>query len=260
MRLLSWKFLVLLLCSGVLALLLIYYFTNDNFIGKRYVMNIVHNVQQMQATQKENKILKAKLQEQESLEVEATELKRENKNLQTILNKTKNVEQYNPLQANVTYRSSDGKSWYETIVIDKGSSDKVQPNMAVMTKDGLIGKVSIVKPHFSEVKLLSSKDKRYRISVTIKGKKKKINGILNGFDPSNKYLMVRDLLKKDLKNGEEVVTSGLGEILPPDLAIGTVVKIKPDPYGLTSIAYIKPKADFYDMNQVMVLRSGAKAQ
>lgn len=70
--------------------------------------------------------------------------------------------------------------------------------------------------------------------------------------------MVRDILNKNLKKGEKVVTSGLGEILPPNLDIGTIVKVKPDPYGLTSIAYIKPTADFYDINQVIILRTGKK--
>ncbi|MCK6256255.1 rod shape-determining protein MreC [Fictibacillus sp. KIGAM418] len=256
MRFLSFKFLLLLFCTAVLAVMLLYYFTNINIPGKQPILNVIHNVKDMASIEKENKILKSKLQEQESLSVQKVELEKENKNLQAVVDKTKEVKQYDPLQASVMYRNSDPSSWYETVVIDKGSQDQVQNNMAVITKDGLIGKITNVKPTYSEVKLLSSKDKRYRISASIKGKKN-INGILNGYDPSNKYLMVRDILNKNIKKGEKVVTSGLGEILPPNLDIGTIVKVKPDPYGLTSIAYIKPSADFYDINQVVILRSSA---
>ncbi|SDM49005.1 rod shape-determining protein MreC [Fictibacillus solisalsi] len=258
MRFFSLRFLLLLVCVAVLAVMLLYYFTNITIPGQRSVLGIVQNVKDMASIEKENKVLKAKLEEQETLSVQQLELKRENKNLQAVVDKTKEVEQYNPLQASVMHREADPANWYETVIVDKGSNDDVQENMAVMTKDGLIGKITQVKPTFSEVKLLSSKDKRYRISAAIQGKKN-VNGILNGFDPSNKYLMVRDILNKNLKKGEKVVTSGLGEILPPNLDIGTVVKVKPDPYGLTSIAYIKPTADFYDINQVIILRTGKKA-
>lgn len=257
MRFFSLRVFLLLFCTAILAVMLLYYFTSFNIPGKSSVLNVVDNVKDMAKVEKENEILKAKLEEQESLAVESTELKRENKNLQAVLKKTKEVSQFDPVQASVMYRDPNLSNWYETVTVDKGTNDGIENNMAVITKDGLIGKIANVKPTYSEVKLLSSKDKRYRISASIEGKKK-VNGILNGYDPSNKYLMVRDILNKDLKKGENVVTSGLGEILPPNLDIGKIVKVKPDPYGLTSIAYIKPKADFYDINQVIILKSSTK--
>ncbi|MDF2904638.1 MAG: rod shape-determining protein MreC, partial [Bacillus sp. (in: firmicutes)] len=50
------------------------------------------------------------------------------------------------------------------------------------------------------------------------------------------------------------VTSGLGGIFPEGLPIGKVVKVVPDEYGLTQTAYIKPGADFYDIENVMVIQ------
>lgn len=60
-----------------------------------------------------------------------------------------------------------------------------------------------------------------------------------------------------VKKGQLVTTSGMGGVFPKGLAIGTVDKVEPDENGLQKKVYIKPAADFYDIEHVMVVDRAA---
>jgi rod shape-determining protein MreC len=48
----------------------------------------------------------------------------------------------------------------------------------------------------------------------------------------------------------------MGGVFPGDVPIGKVLKVVPDEFGLNQTAYIKPSADFYNIEHVMVLKRG----
>ena len=60
-----------------------------------------------------------------------------------------------------------------------------------------------------------------------------------------------------LKEGDVVQTSGLGGNSPADLAVGTVIKVKPDSFGLDREVYVKPYADVYGISVVTVVKRSA---
>ena len=67
------------------------------------------------------------------------------------------------------------------------------------------------------------------------------------------------LLKKipyeaKIEKGQIVQTSGLGGVFPSKLIIGTVEEVVPDEFGLTQTAFVKPGANFYDFEHVMVIK------
>lgn len=137
--------------------------------------------------------------------------------------------------------------------------------MAVITSAGLIGKVKSVSTGTSTVQLLSSEDPTNRISAYIqkdennkeKNKKTSVFGLIEDYDKESKNLImtweeVPDGL--EVKKGQIVSTSGLGGVFPPDLAIGKVVKVESDEYGLAKKAYIEPAADFYDIEHVLIVK------
>ncbi|CAH0306603.1 Cell shape-determining protein MreC [Peribacillus simplex] len=140
------------------------------------------------------------------------------------------------------------------LTINKGKRNGVEKNMAVITSNGLVGKVKSATDFTASVQLLSSIDKANRVSAIVQGDDKAY-GLIEGFDDKkNLLLMKRIPYDKKIKKNSLVITSGYGGIFPKGLLIGKVVDVKVDQYGLNQTAYIEPSTDFYDINNVMVVQ------
>lgn len=219
-----------------------------------FVTNIFSNIDDLKKTYEENKVLKEKLSDDKELLYELQELKQENKELRNTLKKTDAMRDFTPIQATVISRSPE--RWIEQVSINKGSKDGVKSNMAVITADGMIGKIKSTSKTTSTVQLLTGFDQFNRISAKISQKKgKDIVGVIEEYDEKSKSLLFRiiDESNKDLKKGELVVSSGMGGVFPSELPIGTVREVIPDQYGLTQTALIKPAADMFQINNVIVV-------
>ncbi|MEH7606684.1 rod shape-determining protein MreC [Priestia megaterium] len=226
----------------------------------QFVAGFFQNVGDLKRTYEENEVLKARLDERMQLETKANALQQENKKLRAQLDKKTDLSQYNPIEATVIARNPD--RWHEVIAIDKGTVHNVQENMAVMTPEGLIGKVKHASKFTSTVQLISSSDRTNRVSAKIQAKKE-VFGLIEGYDDKEQALVMRRIpFDADIKEKQKVVTSGLGQedgIFPSNLPIGVITKIEPDEYGLTKKAYIKPAADLYDLDNVVIAKRSAPA-
>ncbi|MGD6899074.1 rod shape-determining protein MreC [Bacillus infantis] len=215
-----------------------------------YVAGFFENVKDLQNTYEENKELKGRLDQLAMLEADVQRLKDENEKLQTILDKKGDLSKYKPIQATVIARNPD--RWEETLIINKGEKDGLKKDMAVITAGGLIGKVKNTSNLSASVQLLSSTDPANRISAVIN---EKIYGTIEGYDTKKKLLLLKRIpYDAKIKKGEIVTTSGLGGVFPSGLPVGVVEEVVPDEFGLNQTAYVKPGADFYDIEHVMVAK------
>ena len=181
----------------------------------------------------------------ESLEKEVEELKS-----QLQLNRT--LTEYNTVNATILSRNK--AYWFNTLEIDKGSKHGIKEGMAVITKNGLLGKISKVYHNSSELKLITSDDINYKVSVSIKTGDSESIAILNGYDIENNLIKVTGVNKNDnVAIGNTVLTSGLGGVFPGGIYIGTVEKIESDKYNLSNNIYIKTSQDFNNIHYVTVL-------
>lgn len=218
-----------------------------------YVAGIFHNLHDLQNTYAENKELKARLDDITRLEIEVQELSAENKKLSEIVDKKEDYRKFEPLQATVIARTPD--QWQEQLTIDKGSIHGVEKNMAVISAQGLIGKVKHSQQFTSTIQLLSTTDPKSRISAAVLGSAEEVYGTIEGYDDKKKMLILKSVRSEDkMEEGQDVITSGLGGVFPKGLPIGKVTEVFPDQYGLTQAAYVKPFADFYSMSHVMVVK------
>jgi len=161
---------------------------------------------------------------------------------------------YTPIQATVVARSPE--RWFEQITINKRKQDGVKPNMAVISADGMVGKIQSSSQFTSTVQLLTGFDQFNRISATIlREDGKDIFGLIEQYDKENRSLLFKIIEEsdQDVKEGELVVSSGLGGLFPAGLLIGTVKDVVPDQYGLTSTALLEPAADMYEITDVIVV-------
>ena len=184
---------------------------------------------------------------------ENEELKNDIEELKKELDLNKTMTEYEIVNATVISRNKD--YWFNTINIDKGSKQGIKKDNAVITYDGLIGKISKVYKYSSEVKLITTEDVNFKVSVNIKIDDKDYYGILNGYDKKNNLLKITGIDKDiKIKKDKEVVTSGLSNTYPSGLYIGKVKKIQNDSYNLSQIIYVKTKQNFDKIHYVTVIK------
>ncbi|MEH7112086.1 rod shape-determining protein MreC [Neobacillus niacini] len=215
------------------------------------VAGFFENLQDLQNTYEENKELKSRMEKLVSLEAQVQELEKDNKELRDILGEEETLRDFEPLQATVIGRNPD--RWHEMIIINKGKTDGIKKNMAVVTAHGLIGKVKTVNQFSSTVQLLSAMDPKNRISAIVQGETN-VNGLVEGYDKEKKALLIKAIPSGvEIKKGQNVITSGLGGVFPQGLQIGKVIDVMPDQYGLNQTALVEPGADFYDLENIIVI-------
>lgn len=217
-----------------------------------YVAGFFENVEDVKRTYEENKKLKAKLDSTANLSAVVKNLDDENKKLRELTGKEKSRGDYTEVQASVVSRNPD--KWYDLVGIDKGAQQGIKKDMAVVTPKGLVGRVKSVSQFTSSVELLSSMSRTNRVSAIVQGQEN-IFGLIEGYD-KEKQLLLFTKISSDatVEKDQLVVTSGLGDIFPKGLAIGKIVDVQPDPYGLTKTAYVKPSADLNDVEHIIVAK------
>jgi rod shape-determining protein MreC len=138
-------------------------------------------------------------------------------------------------------------SW---VIIDKGESRGVETGMAVIVYDGIIiGKVSEVYPSSSKVTLLSDAQS----SINVADSETSAKGILSG--EYGLGIMIEMVEQTDvLREGDDIVTSGLGGTMPKGLLVGKVDQISTSPDKLFQQAVVRPIVKYSNLNVVFVIK------
>jgi rod shape-determining protein MreC len=148
------------------------------------------------------------------LEQQVTELKQQNQQLKQLL-------AYNETQttANITApvigRNRD--RWWDRITLGKGSEEGIKSGDVVMGIGGLIGRVTHVTPHTSQVLLVS--DTSSRVGAILSRNRQ--FGYIQGKEASTVVMHFFNQVA-DIKPGDEIATSNLSKLYPPGLPIGKV--------------------------------------
>ena len=126
------------------------------------------------------------------------EMKKELDELKEINNISSSLTDFTSVKALVIERNR--MYWFNTITINKGKSNGLKEDMAVITGKGLLGKINKVGTKTSEVKLITTNDINSKISVMIKEGEDIVYGIMSGYDYSNDNLQVSSVNKQiDIK-------------------------------------------------------------
>ncbi|SDI92707.1 rod shape-determining protein MreC [Salimicrobium halophilum] len=220
----------------------------------QWVNDSIETFQDVFRVYEQNEVLKGRLAEYEGLIVENQELEKENEELRGTIGKSEGLSEYSPVQATVIARSSE--RWFEQVTVNRGAEHGVEKDMAVITKDGLIGKVQSTAAFHSTVKLLSGFDISNKISSwVVREEGDNVFGLIEGYDEESGRLVLGGInLEAQLNEGDQVISSGLGGVFPSRLQIGSVDEVRNDEYGLTKTALIEPAANLYEINHVIIAR------
>jgi rod shape-determining protein MreC len=224
----------------------------------RAISGFFRDIQEMLVLYEENQALKKTLAQYARDTVRLNELEAQNERLKEALQFTESQKRAN----NYIWRiaeviSASPDVFNNTVVIDLGEKHGLKENMAVMTVEGLIGRVVRVFPFHSNVQLITDINERNpdtkAIAATIKGKEN-IFGIVESFDRERGLLIMSKIGQEDkVEEGDVVVTSRLSQVFPRGIVIGTVVSVREGDFGITRVAEIKPAANMNHLHEVFVI-------
>ena len=196
-----------------------------------------------ESLRRENQELRLRIQQ-------AEEIERENARLRQLVGWQRQT-RWKLKLANVVLR--DPANWWRTVQIDLGSLHGVSNNLPVLTAEGyLVGRIASTSLTRSQVVLLG--DPNCRVPALVENEARDMGVVSVGglFDGS---LVVMNRLSRNanVKPGQRVVTSGLGEVFPKNLLIGQIADTRPVELGLETEAQLKLAANPGALEEVWVL-------
>lgn len=142
----------------------------------------------------------------------------------------------------------DPSNWERTAVIDRGTLSGLQPGMAVIHNNGVVGQVISSGPSTSRVLLLT--DHASGIDALVQGSRTR--GVVEGF--GERQCKLRYVLAdEDLKVGDRLITSGMDGVFPKGLLIGIVSDFKRTRSGLFQLVEVRPSVDLARLENVLVV-------
>lgn len=199
----------------------------------------------------ENEELKKKNTKLANELIEYESLKDEVERLREALNFTESKNNYKYVGVNIIGYS--GNSLSDGYIIDKGSNDGIAKNMVVVSSKGLVGKVTKVSSNFAIVQSILNEN----IAVAVMDQEtREATGVLQGLSDKkdNNMTVVYNLpINSDVKEGDIIITSGLGKIYPKEIPVGTVVSVEEDNVKVMKSAVVEPFVNFNELEELFVV-------
>ena len=203
-----------------------------------------HNYFYLRGVRAENRQLKEQIEQMRLEQVRLSEDAAQARRLQTLL---AFKEQFISKTVAAQVIGSSGSDLSRTVYIDKGENAGISRDMAVMTADGIVGKVLVAYPSVSQVLLIS--DQSSGVGAILE--KTRLQGVLRG-TANGEVVLERVMSDEQVPVGETVLTSGGDQIFPKGLPVGIVTKVGSGKELFLNIK-IKPASDLSKLEEVLVL-------
>ncbi|PYX68359.1 MAG: rod shape-determining protein MreC [Acidobacteria bacterium] len=211
---------------------------------QRGIRNLWHNYFFLRGVRAENRELKQEIERLRLQQVRLSEDAEQARRLQTLL---AFKEQFISKTVAAQVIGSSGSEQSRSIYIDKGAHDGIAPDMAVITADGIVGKVMRVFRSTSLVLLID--DQSSGVGAILA--KSRLQGVLHG-RPSGEVVLEKIMNDEPVQAGEPVLTSGGDQIFPKGLPVGTVSKASKGSESFLDIR-VRPAANLSKLEEVLVI-------
>jgi rod shape-determining protein MreC len=144
---------------------------------------------------------------------------------------------------------ASGSDMTRVLTIDKGSNDGLRPDMAVITPEGIVGKIRDVNAGTAHVLEINDQSSGAGVILVTT----RIRAILRG--TADGRAQIGNLTADSrIKPGEQVLTSGGDQVYPRGLPVGTIESIAPDPdhQPYTAIV-VRPAVNLDRVEEVLVI-------
>lgn len=144
---------------------------------------------------------------------------------------------------------TSGSDRSQVLWINKGSADGLRPEQAVITPEGVVGKLRDVMPHTAQLLLISDPNSGAGAILA----SSRMRGIVRG--TASGEVEINNLTSDDrIKPGEQVITSGGDQVYPRGLPVGVITSVELDPkhQPYTRIR-LRPAAHLRQLDEVLVI-------
>lgn len=142
----------------------------------------------------------------------------------------------------------ENTGWIKTATINKGASHGIKRDMAVVTPNGIVGRIIDVQPATSKILLVIDP----RCNIDAIAQRSRIKGIAEG-NGTDKLILKYVNHSDDIQIGDVLISSGLGGIFPKGLVIGEVVRVEKGDDNFFIYIEVKPGAELRKLEEVLVI-------
>jgi len=206
--------------------------------------NLWHNYFYLRGVRAENRQLKAEIDQMRLEQVRLSEDAAQARRLQTLL---AFKEQFISRTVAAQVIGASGSDLSRVVYIDKGENAGLKRDMAVITSDGIVGKILTVYPNVSQVLLIN--DQSSGVGAILENTR--LQGVLRG-TTNGEVVLERVMSDEQVPVGENLLTSGGDQIFPKGLPIGTVTRVGNGKDLFLNIK-VKPAANLSKLEEVLVL-------
>lgn len=199
----------------------------------------------------ENEHLRRRLQDLEAERNRLLESAATNKRLQELLDFRSQVPSGSITAALIANTAS---TWFQSCLLNKGSTANVRKGMAVVTPLGVVGQVVSVTAYSAKVLLITDANSGVDVLVQRTRSRGIVSGALDG-NIVMKYVKRSD----DLQEGDRLITSGLDGVFPKGLLVGTIGKVRRQQAGLFQSVEVIPAVRASQVEEVLIVGTDAGA-
>ena len=144
--------------------------------------------------------------------------------------------------------AKDVSTEFRAIRVNRGESAGIRRNMAVLTNEGIVGRVLRTTANSADivtvVDLLSA--------IDAINERSRARGVVEGLTEDScqlRYVLRTD----DIQPGDILISSGLGGVFPKGVPIGAVARVNRKSFGITQEVEVRPSVDFNRLEEVLIV-------
>lgn len=202
-----------------------------------------HDYFYLRGVRQQNRELQAQIQQLQLEQVRLRQDAEQARRLQVLL---RFKEQFIDQTVAAQVIGASGSEQSRIVYLDKGSADGLQQDMAVISADGIVGKVIQVFRHTAQVLLIN--DQTSGVGTILE--QSRLQGVLRG-KPSGELVLDNVMAEEDVRPGERLLTSGGDQIFPKGLPVGTIASATRGGEFLT--VRVRPAAALNHLEEVLII-------
>lgn len=144
--------------------------------------------------------------------------------------------------------AKDVSTEFRAIRINRGESSGVHKDMAVVTHEGIVGRVLRTTETTADIVTLVD----LLSAIDAIDQRSRAHGVVEGL--SDDLCTLRYTLRTDdIQAGDILISSGLGGVFPKGVPVGTVSRVNKKSFGITQEVEVRPNVDFSRLEEVLVV-------